>query len=47
MDNGHKTMEKSTAIIKQAKDEGATSTIATPHHLHTTYDNTIQQVLVK
>lgn len=47
IDDGPKTIEKSIALLKQAKDEGVTSIVATPHHLHPRYDNTFQQVLVK
>ncbi len=35
--DGPKTIEKSIALLKQAKDEGVTSIVATPHHLHPTY----------
>ena len=45
IDDGPKTIEKSIALLKQAKDEGVTSIVATPHHLHPRYDNTFQQVL--
>lgn len=34
IDDGPKTIEKSIALLKQAKDEGVTSIVATPHHLH-------------
>ncbi|HEI1349397.1 TPA: tyrosine-protein phosphatase [Staphylococcus aureus] len=47
IDDGPKTIEKSIALLKQAKYEGVTSIVATPHHLHPRYDNTFQQVLVK
>ncbi|MEZ1969660.1 CpsB/CapC family capsule biosynthesis tyrosine phosphatase, partial [Staphylococcus aureus] len=45
IDDGPKTIEKSIALLKQAKYEGVTSIVATPHHLHPRYDNTFQQVL--
>lgn len=32
IDDGPKTIEKSIALLKQAKDEGVTSIVATPHH---------------
>ena len=46
IDDGPKQL-KSIALLKQAKYEGVTSIVATPHHLHPRYDNTFQQVLVK
>ena len=44
IDDGPKQL-KSIALLKQAKYEGVTSIVATPHHLHPRYDNTFQQVL--
>ncbi len=38
---------KEYCTIKQGNNEGVTSIVATPHHLHPRYDNTFQQVLVK
>ena len=44
VDDGPKTKEDAINLITQAKNEGITSIVATPHHLHTRYNNPINDV---
>lgn len=46
-DDGPKTKEDTINLITQAKEEGVTSIVATPHHLHTRYNNPINDVKSK
>ena len=39
VDDGPKNKEEMLKLLKQAKDEGVTEVIATPHHLSPTFDN--------
>ncbi|WP_017723020.1 tyrosine-protein phosphatase [Staphylococcus xylosus] len=47
VDDGPKSIDEAIKLLKQAKYEGATDIVATPHHLHTRYSNDIQKVKVK
>ncbi|MEQ6028423.1 tyrosine-protein phosphatase [Staphylococcus saccharolyticus] len=47
VDDGPKSKEEMLNLLKQAKSEGVTEIIATPHHLSPAYDNDKQQVLSK
>lgn len=47
VDDGPKTKEDAINLITQAKNEGITSIVATPHHLHTRYNNPINDVKSK
>ena len=47
VDDGPKSREEMLNLLKQAKSEGVTEIIATPHHLSSAYDNDKQQVLSK
>jgi len=47
VDDGPKSMNEAVELLKQAKNEGATDIVATPHHLHTRYSNDIQMVKEK
>lgn len=47
VDDGPKTKENAIALLKQAKDEGVTDIIATPHHLSPTFDNEYENVQQK
>ena len=47
VDDGPKSREEMLNLLKQAKSEGVTEIIATPHHLSPAYDNDKQQVLSK
>ncbi|CAD2071604.1 tyrosine-protein phosphatase [Phocicoccus pinnipedialis] len=38
VDDGPETFEESLALLKQARDEGITHIVATPHHLHPNWD---------
>ncbi|WP_192959424.1 tyrosine-protein phosphatase [Staphylococcus cohnii] len=46
-DDGPKTKEDAISLITQAKEEGITSVVATPHHLHSRYSNTVSNVKSK
>lgn len=39
VDDGPKIDIETIMLLKQAKKEGVTGIIATPHHLHTRYSN--------
>ncbi|EJX17146.1 hypothetical protein SOJ_25950 [Staphylococcus sp. OJ82] len=47
VDDGPKSMGEAIDLLKQAKSEGVTDIIATPHHLHPRYNNNIQVVKEK
>lgn len=47
VDDGPKIIEESIHLLEQAKSEGVTDIVATPHHLHPRYDNNIQVVKEK
>ncbi|MDK9855703.1 tyrosine-protein phosphatase [Staphylococcus equorum] len=47
VDDGPKIIEESIHLLEQAKSEGVTDIVATPHHLHPRYDNNIQVVRKK
>lgn len=46
-DDGPQTKEDAINLITQAKEEGITSIVATPHHLHTRYNNPVNNVKSK
>nr|MDK7245920.1 capsular biosynthesis protein [Staphylococcus lugdunensis] len=39
VDDGPKTKEDAITLLTQAKNEGVTEIVATPHHLSPQYDN--------
>lgn len=45
VDDGPKTDDEMMELIKQAREEGITEIVATPHHLHYRYNNEYQDVL--
>ncbi|MEB7822009.1 tyrosine-protein phosphatase [Staphylococcus xylosus] len=47
VDDGPKSIDETVELLKQAKNEGATDIVATPHHIHTRYSNDIQKVKSK
>ncbi|MGJ5715831.1 tyrosine-protein phosphatase [Staphylococcus equorum] len=47
VDDGAKSVEESILLLEQAKSEGVTDIVTTPHHLHPRYDNNIQVVKEK
>ncbi|MDW4099690.1 capsular biosynthesis protein [Staphylococcus saprophyticus] len=47
VDDGPKSINEAIELLKQAKSEGATDIVASPHHLHTRYSNDIQKVKMK
>ena len=44
VDDGPKTKEDAITLLTQAKNEGVTEIVATPHHLSPQYDNSYSQV---
>lgn len=47
IDDGSKSKEETIALLKQAKNEGITDIIATPHHLSPQFDNFYEEVKPK
>lgn len=47
VDDGSKNINETIELLKQAKCEGITDIVATPHHLHTRYSNNIENVKLK
>ncbi|MBF7018004.1 tyrosine-protein phosphatase [Staphylococcus durrellii] len=47
VDDGPKSKEEMLNLLRQAKDEGITGIVATPHHLHRCYNNEIAVVKEK
>ncbi|KYH13856.1 tyrosine-protein phosphatase [Staphylococcus kloosii] len=47
VDDGPKNIKEAIELLKQAKEQGVTDIVATPHHLHTRYSNDIEKVKVK
>ncbi|MDW3949808.1 capsular biosynthesis protein [Staphylococcus saprophyticus] len=47
VDDGSKNINETIELLKQAKCEGITDIVATPHHLHTRYNNNIENVKSK
>lgn len=47
VDDGSKNINETIELLKQAKCEGITDIVATPHHLHTRYSNNIENVKIK
>lgn len=47
VDDGPKSINEAIELLKQAKSEGVTDIVASPHHLHTRYSNDIQKVKMK
>ena len=45
MDDGPKTKQAMIQLLNQAKKEGITGIIATPHHLNPKFNNSFQNVL--
>ncbi|MEB6197752.1 tyrosine-protein phosphatase [Mammaliicoccus sciuri] len=44
VDDGPANEEEAIALVKQAHEQGITTIVVTPHHLHTRYDNTFHSV---
>lgn len=44
VDDGPKSMEEILILLKQAKNEGVTGIIVTPHHLHPNWNNTYPRI---
>ena len=44
VDDGPKNLEDAIELLKQAKNEGVTDIIVTPHHLHPNWDNEAKNV---
>ena len=47
LDDGSQSKEETLALLKQAKDEGITDIIATPHHLSPQFDNYYKDIVPK
>ncbi|MEB7847913.1 tyrosine-protein phosphatase [Staphylococcus equorum] len=47
VDDGPQTNQDAIELVKQAKEEGVSEIVVTPHHLHTRYNNPIQKVKEK
>lgn len=47
IDDGPSDIEQAVKLIQQAKSQGITGIVATPHHLHPRYRNQFQQVTTK
>ena len=47
LDDGSKSKEETIALLKQAKEEGVTDIIATPHHLSPQFDNYYEDIKPK
>ena len=47
MDDGPKTKQAMIQLLTQAKEEGITGVIATPHHLNPKFNNSFQNVSLK
>lgn len=47
VDDGPNSKEEMLRLLKQAKDEGVSGVVATPHHLHPNYDNQMNVVKEK
>lgn len=47
LDDGSQSKEETLALLKQAKDEGVTDIIATPHHLSPQFDNYYEDIVPK
>lgn len=47
VDDGPDINVETISLLKQAKKEGITGVIATPHHLHTKYSNDFNEVKKK
>ena len=47
LDDGSKSKEETVALLKQAKEEGVTDIIATPHHLSPQFDNYYEEIKPK
>lgn len=47
VDDGPKNKEEAIQLLKQAKSEGVSEIIATPHHLSPTYNNQREKVIEK
>lgn len=44
VDDGPANKEEAIALVKQAHEQGITTIVVTPHHLHTRYNNTFHSV---
>ncbi|RIO10853.1 capsular biosynthesis protein [Mammaliicoccus sciuri] len=44
VDDGPANEEEAIALVKQAHEQGITTIVVTPHHLHTRYNNTFHSV---
>lgn len=47
VDDGPQNINEAIELLKQAKGEGVTDIVVTPHHLHTKYSNDIERVKIK
>lgn len=47
VDDGPSNLEDMLALLRNAKDEGITGIVATPHHLHVKYENSMDIVIQK
>ena len=47
VDDGPQNINEAIELLKQAKGEGVTDIVVTPHHLHTKYSNDIEKVKIK
>lgn len=47
VDDGPQSINEAIELLKQAKGEGVTDIVVTPHHLHTKYSNDIEKVKIK
>lgn len=44
VDDGPQVLEETIELLKQAKEQGITGIVVTPHHLHPRYNNTFNDV---
>lgn len=44
IDDGPRTSEETIALLKQAKEQGITGIVVTPHHLHPRYNNSFDDI---
>ncbi|MDN6721612.1 MAG: capsular biosynthesis protein [Staphylococcus equorum] len=47
VDDGPQSINEAIELLKQAKGEGVTDIVVTPHHLHPKYNNDIEKVKIK
>ncbi|HCZ8226552.1 TPA: capsular biosynthesis protein, partial [Staphylococcus aureus] len=44
VDDGPQSVEETISLLEQAKKQGITGIVVTPHHLHPKYDNIFTDV---